>query len=279
MPSFSVSVELLSPDGNKVTLPCESFNGGASFNSSTLLRNPASCYEAKVESTQAPEEYVYQPWRTVSYDLTPYIGYTVNIALQVNDCLVDVGNRQQAGSHKAYGYFWGKTEQFRLVPRNCGNDDAYITAPIGFERYEWYRCNDNLPLETNVNSPHEVRIPYSEIVDGAKYCCRMIGSDAACTNLLADTVLNTIEMKPNFESKSACDLAVKFESTSTIERDTIKAYWWDFGDGLTSAAESPTHIYSAPGSYMVTLKITSGNGCVESVSRTVQVNDLPLLLL
>lgn len=277
MPSFSVSVELLSPNGDKVTLPCESFNGGASFNSSTLLRNPSSCYEAKVERTQAPEEYVYQPWKTVSYDLTPYIGYTVNIALQVNDCLVDVGNRQQAGSHKAYGYFWGKTEQFRLIPRNCGNDDAYITAPMGFERYEWYRCNDNLPLETNANSPHEVRIPYSEIVDGARYCCRMIGSDAACTNLLADTVLNTIEMNPSFESKSACDLAVKFESTSTIERDTIKAYWWDFGDGLTSAAESPTHIYSAPGSYLVTLKITSGNGCTETVSRTVQVNDLPLI--
>lgn len=279
MPSFSVSVELLSPEGDKVTLPCESFNGGASFNSSTLLRNPSTCHEAKVERTQAPEEYVYQPWKTVSYDLTPYIGYTVNITLQVNDCLVDVGNSQQAGSHKAYGYFWGKTEQFRLIPRNCGNDDAYITAPLGFESYEWYRCSDNLPLDVNSNKPNEVKIPHSQIVDGARYCCRMIGSDAACTNLLADTVLHTIDMNPSFESESACDLAIKFKSTSTIERDTIKAYLWDFGDGMTSAMESPTHVYDAPGSYMVTLKLTSGNGCTSTVSRAVQVNDLPLIVV
>lgn len=278
MPAFSVSVELLSPEGNKVTLPCESFSGNASFNNS-LIRNSKDCRESKVESNQAPDDYVYKPWTTVSYDLTSYIGYTVNISIQVNDCLVSIGNRQQAGSHKAYGYFWGKTEAFKLIPRNCGNDDAYITAPLGFSQYEWYRCNDNFPLETNQEKPYEVKIPYSEIMDGAKYCCRMIGSDAACTKLLADTILNTIEMIPNFVSESACDLAVKFKSTSTIERDTIKAYRWDFGDGLTSVAESPTHIYSEPGSYLVTLEVTSGNGCTESVTRAVQVNELPLIVV
>ncbi|HNT78690.1 MAG TPA: PKD domain-containing protein [Anaerolineae bacterium] len=59
-------------------------------------------------------------------------------------------------------------------------------------------------------------------------------------------------------------LAVTFSNLSAPAAD-ISAYHWDFGDGATDTAISPTHTYAAGGSYTVTLTIT---GTEESVALT-----------
>ena len=41
------------------------------------------------------------------------------------------------------------------------------------------------------------------------------------------------------------------------------SYVWDFGDGNTSAAENPTHVYELPGTYEVRLSATFGGCTVE----------------
>jgi len=41
-------------------------------------------------------------------------------------------------------------------------------------------------------------------------------------------------------------------------------YFWDFGDGYSSTEENPYHKYENPGSYNVTLYVTTKNGCVDS---------------
>jgi gliding motility-associated-like protein len=45
---------------------------------------------------------------------------------------------------------------------------------------------------------------------------------------------------------------------------------WDFGDGATSTAPSPVHVYSAPGTYTVTLIVSDGP-CSDTVTHTVTV--------
>lgn len=54
--------------------------------------------------------------------------------------------------------------------------------------------------------------------------------------------------------------------TSTIKSlETISKYHWDFGDGNTSDSATPTHIFTAPGFYTITLTFTTAGGCVNTV--------------
>lgn len=52
-------------------------------------------------------------------------------------------------------------------------------------------------------------------------------------------------------------LTIDFTDTSSAD---ITAWLWMFGDGDTSASQNPTHIYSADGTYVVTLTATGPLG-------------------
>ncbi|WP_308461635.1 gliding motility-associated C-terminal domain-containing protein [Hymenobacter sp. NBH84] len=54
-----------------------------------------------------------------------------------------------------------------------------------------------------------------------------------------------------------------------------KTYAWQFGDGGTSAEENPVHVYATPGTYTVTLRITTECFCRES-SGSILVPNLPV---
>ena len=44
------------------------------------------------------------------------------------------------------------------------------------------------------------------------------------------------------------------------------AYLWIFGDGMTSTEEHPYHKYEKPGSYTVSLIVTTNKGCIDSTT-------------
>jgi hypothetical protein len=46
------------------------------------------------------------------------------------------------------------------------------------------------------------------------------------------------------------------------------SWFWNFGDGNSSTAQNPSHTYAAPGLYLVTLTITSGD-CTSSMSMII----------
>jgi PKD repeat protein len=62
----------------------------------------------------------------------------------------------------------------------------------------------------------------------------------------------------------AAPLTVQFTDTSTGGAAT--GWSWDFGDGATATAQSPSHVYAAPGSYDVTLTVSNADG-TDSVTR------------
>jgi len=64
----------------------------------------------------------------------------------------------------------------------------------------------------------------------------------------------------NFTANTTTGLnpeTVQFTDTSS---NTPTSWLWDFGDGTTSTDQNPTHVYSLPGSYTVTLIATNNAG-------------------
>jgi len=50
---------------------------------------------------------------------------------------------------------------------------------------------------------------------------------------------------------------IQFNQTSTL----ASTYLWDFGDGITSDSPNPSHIYTEPGTYTITLTVTNPDAC------------------
>lgn len=62
-------------------------------------------------------------------------------------------------------------------------------------------------------------------------------------------------------------LTVLFADLSEAGSTNITAWQWDFGDGLTSVLRNPSHIYAVPGSYTVSLTVTSSVGTHTALRR------------
>jgi PKD repeat protein len=63
----------------------------------------------------------------------------------------------------------------------------------------------------------------------------------------------------------AAPLAVSFTDAST---NGPTSWSWDFGDGTTSTARNPTHTYTTPGSYDVTLTASNAGGSSAPTTKT-----------
>src|SRR5882762_2363602 len=76
-------------------------------------------------------------------------------------------------------------------------------------------------------------------------------------------------------SSSCTQLTCNFTSTSSDPDGTIASYAWTFGDGGTASTQNPSHLYTAGGTYTVTLTVTDNQSATGSVSHPVTVTAPP----
>ena len=67
------------------------------------------------------------------------------------------------------------------------------------------------------------------------------------------------------------DLTVAFDGSASLDNGTIVSYAWDFDDGGSSTAISPTHTYTSPGTYGATLTVTDNGGKTDTATVTITV--------
>ncbi len=101
---------------------------------------------------------------------------------------------------------------------------------------------------------------------GTFHITQILTDNIGCTDT---AVLDTIQVfRPhaafNISTRTPCrGQTVTFTNTSTGSGG-VSGYYWIFGDGSTSTVTSPTHIYTANGTYTVKLGLTDGHGCTDT---------------
>jgi PKD repeat protein len=89
-----------------------------------------------------------------------------------------------------------------------------------------------------------------------------------CSDVLTKTIVIHANPTANFTATDRCvGQSISFTNTSTGANDVL----WQFGDGSSSNDYNPTYTYSNSGSYSVILNVESINGCLSSVTKTVNV--------
>jgi parallel beta-helix repeat protein len=64
---------------------------------------------------------------------------------------------------------------------------------------------------------------------------------------------------------------INFTDNSTDIGGIIITYFWDFGDGTTSNAINPTHLYNTPGNYLVNHRVTDDHGLLAETNLTIPI--------
>jgi hypothetical protein len=78
--------------------------------------------------------------------------------------------------------------------------------------------------------------------------------------------------KPGGPYNATTAQAIQFNGSGSSDADgTITAYQWNFGDSTTGTGVTPTHAYSSPGTYTVTLTVTDNKGATNSASTTATI--------
>ncbi len=103
------------------------------------------------------------------------------------------------------------------------------------------------------------------------------------TNLACpDTLMNPITVFPmpvaNFGFTPIClNQPMNFTDSSTVSSGSIASRSWNFGDGgALNITQNPAHIYASPGTYTVSLIVTTNNGCKDTIAKSVVVHPLPV---
>lgn len=81
-------------------------------------------------------------------------------------------------------------------------------------------------------------------------------NDNGSVNLDDSSSNNPVSFQIDEGTRFETDNAITFQNQSR----NMVSYQWDFGDGTTETAESPTHSYTDPGKYIVTLTGTTRSG-------------------
>lgn len=154
---------------------------------------------------------------------------------------------------------------------NFVNGSTVAAGSININRWEFGDGNGSLSLSPD----HIYTTP------GVFYVELLVVTEHTCVDSLTRTVTIFPKPTPLFEVDAVCwgDESSFLDNsliTPIVANDIIVAWNWDMGDGTNDVLQSPSHLYSEPGSYSVTLTLTTDKGCERSITKSALVNVVPI---
>lgn len=211
----------------------------------------------------ATDPVKWRDWTTVGANLLPYMGKKITIEFMSADCT--------GRYHYGYAYFVAQCHPMSIAVKYCAGDTAAVlTAPEGFETYNW---TDSTGVLIDTARVLEVEDP----AEGSVYSCTMT-SATGCTVTLDATIIR-YEITADFSSYmlDCASNEVQFLNTSTTTHGYL-TYEWDFGDSITLTNKNPQYKFATSGMHTVALYIKNPpSECTKTLIKEVESFSPPLV--
>jgi len=192
--------------------------------------------------------------------------YEVTLEADLNGCVATV-------VQKVY-QFDKPVAAFDKVNGNCDNDvfefenKSTITAGLIGSYWDF---DDNGSVSTDDNAMYDFS------TSGDKQVKLVVTSEFGCKDSMIKTISIKESPKVSFTNGPLCSVKpTDFINTTGDVANAIANYRWDFGDGTTSGAKSPSHDWKGNlGPKKVSLKVTLDNGCEDIVIKDLVVLTQP----
>ncbi len=137
--------------------------------------------------------------------------------------------------------------------------------------YNWNFGDGNTSTNQNPNNIY---------ANAGTYNVRLlVTSNNGCIDSIVKPITVYARATVGFNTSDVCfGNPANFSSTSSVAGGSLTIFLWNFGDGNTSATPGTSNIYTAPGTYHVTLTVTTNNGCIDSFSKNVNVFSIPTIV-
>ncbi len=120
--------------------------------------------------------------------------------------------------------------------------------------------------------------PIHNYADTGSYAVKLTASIGTCSR---DTVkiFKTLFKKPTVDFTYASEVCLQtstlFKDTTQLVNQNITSWNWIFDDGGVGASNTSSHIFTSGGSHSIKLIVTTNKGCVDSITHSLNVNELP----
>lgn len=201
----------------------------------------------------------WRNWTKVGVSLFAYIGTTVTVELAAGHCSAG------AADHVGYAYIVAECQPMEIDVQYCQGDTfAVLTAPDGFESYQWStgETTRSIVIQDPLNA-----VP--------NYTVNLTSNNGQC-NAILNATLTPVIVSAVFDTLTLCQIGASFTDFSQTNRGVIDQWSWNFGDGNSDTVQNPTHYYSAPGMYNVELIVGSSTGCSDTIQQRVYVKPNPV---
>lgn len=138
---------------------------------------------------------------------------------------------------------------------------------------------DTIPGQIVTDIPYTFKQTQNLLTEGTyNFKVWLVGAND--DNVNNDTLRVARFKKPSpvvdFSFVTACaGVGIPFTATASVTPGSIARFEWDFGDGDTTSLQAPIHLYDTSGTYTVTLRAYSNEGCYSSISKAITVTTTP----
>ena len=152
----------------------------------------------------------------------------------------------------------------------------YSTSPL-IKTYSWEILNSE---GTSLFSSPNGTVSYTFPDTGIYRIKLLINKDIECSDSMVSTARVYPGLKTAFDASGICfKKATNFLNSTTVVYGTVDSWKWDFGEATTindfSNKRDASYQYPTMGSKKVQLMVSTTKGCLDTLTKTIDVVDKP----